>query len=184
MSDVWFTSDTHFGHPYLATQVRGFNTVEEHDLAIMSSWNDVVGENDRVYHLGDFCLGGWEHAKFCLNNLRGKVFLLRGNHERDAEKLQKMEPDSFVWIKDVFRLKVGEQGIWLSHYAHRSWPQAHYGYWHLFGHSHGGLADHGRSMDVGVDTASWFMPYSYEEIKERMDAKEYVQESHHRQPSK
>jgi calcineurin-like phosphoesterase family protein len=50
---------------------------------------------------------------------------------------------------------------------------------HLTGNSHGGLKDTGgKIMDVGVDTTGGnFMPYSIEDIKERMDARPAFEET-------
>jgi len=57
--------------------------------------------------------------------------------------------------------------ICLHHYSQRRWAKSHYGSWHLFGHSHGGLESFGYSFDVGVDTHN-FYPWSFLEVKERM----------------
>ena len=39
---VRFISDLHFGHKGLALNLRGFNSVEEHDSHIITMWNSVV----------------------------------------------------------------------------------------------------------------------------------------------
>lgn len=52
---IWFTSDTHFGHNNIMKFCqRPWKTVEEMDNALIQNWNSVVGENDIVFHLGDF----------------------------------------------------------------------------------------------------------------------------------
>ena len=45
----------------------------------------------------------------------------------------------------------------------RVWNASHRGSIHLFGHSHGNLPDHGKSMDVSADTNN-FYPYSIDDI--------------------
>ena len=65
--------------------------------------------------------------------------------------------------------------LFLSHYAHRAWP----GLWretrHLYGHSHGCLADTTRSCDVGVD--AWNdRPVTLDAILIRQDAASGVPE--------
>lgn len=73
---VWFTSDTHFGaERTLELSRRPFKNVEEMDDIIIRNWNEVVGENDYVIHLGDF--GDYENVK----KLNGKVILVYGNYE-------------------------------------------------------------------------------------------------------
>lgn len=50
MSKVFFTSDTHFSHGYVA-QTRRFEAAEDHDDDIVESWNSIVGKRDTVWHL-------------------------------------------------------------------------------------------------------------------------------------
>lgn len=53
----WFSSDLHFGHNKdFIYQARGFNSIEEHDKAIVDNWNSIVDEDDDVYLLGDLML--------------------------------------------------------------------------------------------------------------------------------
>ena len=59
--------------------------------------------------------------------------------------------------------------VWLSHYAHRSWPAQHYGAYHFYGHSHGALPHVGRSRDVGIDVLDMgFGPRTFEELTKEM----------------
>ncbi len=69
------------------------------------------------------------------------------------------------------RLSIQDRGmpdpvdVWMSHYAHRTWPDAHRGRIHLFGHSHGSIPATPSSCDVGVDV--WrFRPVTLPEIQE------------------
>jgi hypothetical protein len=51
----------------------------------------------------------------------------------------------------------------------RVWNKAHYGAFHLYGHSHGSLPPQGRSHDVGTNV--WdYRPVTLAEVKERLDA--------------
>jgi calcineurin-like phosphoesterase family protein len=86
---------------------------------------------------------------------------------------------AFQWVKDYYELTVeeadapgGTQSIVLFHYALRVWNRAHYGAWHLYGHSHGTLPDipGSLSLDVGVDCHD-FTPLSYNEVKAMMNAR-------------
>ena len=82
-SKVFFTADTHFCHARLIA-IRGFETVEEHDVALVNNWNRVVQPQDTVIHLGDFLLGAGDRSKeVCINlfnRLNGHIVLLWGNH--------------------------------------------------------------------------------------------------------
>ena len=76
MSKIWFTSDTHFGSDRtLDMSKRPFKTVEEMDNTIISNWNEVVKQEDTVYHLGDF--GDFNKAI----QLNGNIILITGNYD-------------------------------------------------------------------------------------------------------
>lgn len=78
MGNVWFTGDTHFGHERTRQlSKRPFNSIEEMDNVMISNWNNVVAEDDIVYHIGDF---GDYKKSFLLN---GNIILLLGNYERN-----------------------------------------------------------------------------------------------------
>ena len=59
------------------------------------------------------------------------------------------------------------QGIWVSHYAHRAWPNSWRGDLHLYGHSHGAPPGTRTSEDVGVDCWDW-RPVTLGQILEKM----------------
>ncbi len=53
--NIFFTSDTHFGHKDIIDYYkRPYASVEEMDAALEKNWNETVKPNDKVYHLGDF----------------------------------------------------------------------------------------------------------------------------------
>lgn len=153
---IWFTADEHYGHAKIIEYCkRPFSSVEEMDAEMISSFNLVVGKDDKTYHLGDFTLNGnpEEVYKKYINNLNGEHVFLKGSHD--------------YWLKKSYaRMLVENFGtchIVMCHYAMRVWHLSHYNSWHLYGHSHGSLPGQGKSMDVGVDTHD-FSPYSLESI--------------------
>ena len=55
---TFFTSDHHFGHAKIIEYCkRPFSSVEEMNQVMIDRWNEVVGPDDHVYHLGDFAFG-------------------------------------------------------------------------------------------------------------------------------
>ena len=63
---IWFTSDTHFSHSNIVKGVsnwenkescRDFKTVREMNHLLICNFNEVIGTDDELYHLGDV---GWE----------------------------------------------------------------------------------------------------------------------------
>lgn len=182
--NVWFTADTHFNHAgIIRVCKRPFDItvegVEKMNETLIAAWNARVEDGDVVYHLGDFCWRG--DPRIFTARLKGTIVFIRGNH--DAKNLHNKVPN----VHDVKLIKVvgggsspmPHQKIWLSHYAHRSWPDSHYGSWHLYGHDHGSLIDdiNALSMDVGVDTRIDLAPYSLAEIRARMARKIFLPEA-------
>jgi len=54
-----------------------------HDEMITTKWNNVVGKDDTVLHLGDFAFRNIEENS---DNLNGNKILIRGNHDRKSSK--------------------------------------------------------------------------------------------------
>lgn len=76
---IFVTSDTHFGHVRVA-ELRGFDTVADHDRELVDRWNNTVGVEDIVYHLGDFSMN--LKALSVVSELNGSVNLVAGNHDQ------------------------------------------------------------------------------------------------------
>ena len=54
---IFFTSDTHFGHGgALGLYRRPFASVPAMNEALVARWNETVGPEDTVWHLGDFAI--------------------------------------------------------------------------------------------------------------------------------
>ena len=156
------TADLHLGHGLgqpgrsgiLKHTERPWNTVEEHDEALIANWNEIVPHRAVVAILGDFA---WcDHAKY-LQRLNGKKILVCGSHDR-------MSQDALALFREVHKsaamLNFGNQRIfWCSHCCFRVWERGHYGVGHLFGHSHGRLETYNLSLDVGIDSGRAFEKY-------------------------
>lgn len=185
MSNIWFTSDHHWGHANIIRfSQRPFADVEEMDEALIERWNRVVQKGDTVYHLGDIFLHkDLQRAHEIRDRLKGQICLIKGNHESTAQRMR----ERFGWIKEYAEVRIpdasapgGEQMIVLCHYAFRIWNKSHHGSWHLYGHSHGSLPDdpNARSFDVGVDCHD-YAPISYARVKSIMATKRFVPVDHH-----
>ncbi len=186
MSDIWFTSDTHFNHPKIIEpdySDRPFDSIESMTYAIITNWNNCVSPGDDVYHLGDFALS-WgkkseKEIRRIFEQLNGHKHLIIGNHDRK-------EVTNLPWatVSHYKEIKVNlgrehKQRIVLSHYALRVWNQMHRGAWMLHGHSHGNLSDiGGKIMDVGVDT-SHYAPLNIDDVDMLMSSRDVITYDHH-----
>ncbi len=179
MTTLFFTADHHFGHKrILEYSERPFESIEAMDQAMIERWNEKVGPEDEIYHLGDVGLCSPGKLRKILAQLNGKIYLIKGNHEKSALTCR----ERFEWIKDYYELAVpdpdhdrGRQPIVLFHYALRVWNASHWGTYHLYGHTHGTLPDDpkARSFDIGVDCHN-FYPLSYDEVKAIMQQKDWT----------
>lgn len=177
-SNIWFTSDLHFGH----RGILGFtdrhtvwSTPDDMDEGIIANLNARIKPGDTVYHLGDFTFH--RQSKTILNIMRrlnGDWHHLRGNHDR-------LKPDvlnAFAWQGDYKRIKVDNQAVILFHYPIISWHGIHRETWHLHGHCHGNLdvkcpkCNHrpiARRLDVGIDNhPDGYHPWSWDEVRQHM----------------
>ena len=121
------------------------------------------------------------------NTVAGCIGLVLGNHDPQTTS-GRVRPEFgglFHEVHSLLRIKVPVNGephlIVLCHYALRVWDRAHYGAWHLFVHSHGGLADdpHARSWDAGVDH-NGYAPMSFDEVAAVVARKTFRALDHHR----
>lgn len=182
---IYFISDTHWGHKNIIQYSnRPFSSVEEMDEMLIKNWNERVGQNDTVYHLGDFAFSPYDVLKRTAKRLLGTKHLILGNHDKAIiqHRAELVNSGTFASIQNYHELKVGSEFIVLFHYGCRVWNRSHRGSWLLYGHSHGSLPAFGKSVDVGVDNKeihSEYRPTSFEEIKKFMAEREFVQVDHH-----
>lgn len=176
--EFYLTADTHFGHRLVAQDIRGFDTIEQHDEALVTAWNERVKPGDVVYHLGDFMLPQHQdRAEKLLRTLHGTKNLILGNHERPQAVRAKGWASTQQYKHKRFRSGFH---VCMFHYAMRTWEGMHYGYFHAYGHSHGQLEPiWGRSMDVGVDTRLDFSPWHVDEFFALLDCMPVLEEGHH-----
>ena len=164
MSNVWFTSDTHFGHKAIIRFCkRPFSSVEDMDETLIQRWNQRVKPGDVVWHLGDFAFHKSKEQLITLfNRLNGDKCLITGNHDNtDTRRL--------LWAntKALTTLNIDSAPVVLCHYGMRVWDRSHHGSLHLYGHSHNKLPGDNQSLDVGVDC--WdFRPVNIDEIRARL----------------
>ena len=86
MGKIFMISDTHFGDDGSIVKYEGrpFRNGEEMREALIANWNQTVGPQDTIYHLGDFASGlKREEIKSILQRLQGRKILIMGNHDRD-----------------------------------------------------------------------------------------------------
>jgi calcineurin-like phosphoesterase family protein len=149
------------------------------DDDLLDNINSCVKENDTLYHLGDFHLGGkknnYEVASYYRNRIKCKtIHLVWGNH--DDHVIQ----DLFTTTQDLLDVNSHSKHFVFCHYAMACWNKKHKGALHCYGHSHSSAEEwlasimpNRRSLDVGVDNAykllGKFRPFSIDEVISLID---------------
>ena len=171
-NNVWFTSDTHYGHSNIVKgvtnwrnaegevpieQVRDFSSVETMNELMVSNINQHVQASDWLIHLGDWSFGGYDKIEEFREQINcNNVVLILGNHDhhiqRDIPKFRKM----FNHITHYEELKITRGNdtnnmLILCHYPIISWNQMHHGSFMLHGHQHlkgEKIFGQGKRMDI------------------------------------
>ena len=208
---IFFTSDTHYGHTNICRGVtnwrgengdvpidttRDFETLEQMNDRIVESINSVVGEDDTLFHLGDWSFGGYDNIEEFRNRIVCKnIHLILGNHDHHIERNKGDIQRLFSSVNQYLRLQVsvypgtklyaGDVDLVLMHYPIASWYNMNDGVIHLHGHIHLPSVkklSQGKAMDVGVDGNN-LMPYSLGQIMNIMQtqpiAKLSLPQDHH-----
>ncbi len=159
---TWFTADTHFGHAgALSLYRRPFPTIAAMNAAMVERWNQTVGPDDEVWHLGDFALRTTPSAAAdLLRALNGRKHLVTGNN--DSREIIALPEWSSV--QPYSEITVDAHRLVLCHYAFRTWNGMAKGALNLHGHSHGRLKPLPKQTDVGVDC--WdFRPVTVQQMR-------------------
>ena len=163
------------------------------DDELIHQINSMVGENDILWHLGDFSMhhhsdrGYYQRCRGIRDRIRCKnINIIWGNH--DDFEIRDLFGEAYG-LKDL-RIQGGPM-IVLCHYAMAVWNKSHRGSFHLYGHSHSSaepwLEENmpGRkSMDAGVDNAALILgayrPWSYAEILDIFSKRSGHSMDHHK----
>jgi len=176
MSDIFFTSDTHFGHANIITYSnRPFSSVEDMNEKLIENWNKRVSIDSVVYHLGDFAMGPRQNI-YLRQKLNGKITLIKGNHDRSTAAMLQA---GFDKVYKNLTIEVDGYKLYLAHIpAHipdpssRKYessliqaPPVYYDYY-LCGHVHTQWKRIGKTINVGVDVSD-FVPLTLSELLAR-----------------
>ncbi len=186
LTNYFVTSDTHFGHRGIITHSqRPFANIDEMDEFLVKQWNDRVGPNDVIWHLGDFSFRKQGETLGLLYRLDGRKHLIKGNHDRLSQEVKKC----FHSVLEYSEQKINPDGekIVLCHYPFDTWNKSHYGRWHLHGHSHGSLTTRrAYRLDVGVDARPQrdYAPWAWDELIDHMSREKLTKPVDHHTPRK
>jgi len=168
---VWFTSDSHYHHPNICSAttkwinpvtIREFKSLEHMNATIVENINEFVGQDDILFHLGDWSFGGFDKTREFRDRLVcNNIHLVLGNHDDHIEKNKDGIRSLFASVNEYVELEVNYPWLGsvihnfvLMHFPIASWNHLTKGHMHLHGHLHlkkNVRANKGKMMDVGVD---------------------------------
>ena len=182
---LFFTSDTHYNHANICSATtkwnnpvtcREFKTLEHMNSHLVGNINEVVGQDDILFHLGDWSFGGFESIeKFRSQIVCKNVHLITGNHDHHIENNHEGCQNLFSSVNKYLNLIVkynvgtplmGEARFALMHFPLASWDNMARGAIHLHGHVHFNpnmRLQEGKMMDVGVD-GNMLYPIQLQEV--------------------
>src|SRR4029077_2980115 len=173
-----YTSDLHMGHKNIIDYCdRPFRTADDQcDIQDMNEslirwYNEIVGPDDDVYIIGDFCMGDKNQIPNLARRLTGRKHLILGNH--DYVKPGKVRPQileaGFVSVTEELEVIDGGRKLMLRHKPFE--PPQGYDY-ALCGHVHTSFTrasfvkpytgtpywepdPDGKTVNVGVDVSGY-----------------------------
>ena len=201
---IWFVSDTHFGHVSILyfhplrreacgvtleeLQSDKNSAIAKHDQWLINKWNETVRKQDTVYFLGDFCLKNKEYTENILRQLKGKKFLIRGNHDKSLNGLE----NYFEWVGDIKEAKFTNNQfkfidpnetfcVEMCHFPMLTWNRRPHGTCMVHGHSHGNANNVNEltgelRVDVGLDNQYW--DYNFVELEQLYNYYKNIIQSH------
>jgi calcineurin-like phosphoesterase family protein len=129
---TWLISDTHFFHENIGQYCSRPDGWQD---LIVKSWNLWIRPDDIVFHLGDLALGKKEYAEALIPQLNGKLYLMRGNHDRRS--IAFYHGFGITLVKDPHRMET-DTGLKLV-FSHRPIVPLSPGLLNLHGHIHNNI---------------------------------------------
>lgn len=161
MENVFFTSDHHFGHKLIIDfESRPFENAMEMNEAMIGRWNEVVGPEDKVFHLGDFSFLNLEATRAIVSRLNGYKMLILGNHDRGRGRAWWLEA-GFDEVSEY--PLIYKDFFFLSHEP--MYMNKHMPYVNVHGHIHGQKYEGKNYFNICVE--HWeYRPLSFEQIRD------------------
>jgi len=153
---LWFTSDTHYNHANICSSttkwtnpvtLRDFKSLEHMNATLVGNINEKVGQDDILFHLGDWSFGGFDQIqKFRDQIVCKNVHIILGNHDHhiadNKEGIQSLFSSVNKYVDLVVKYNIGtplqgEVRFALMHFPIASWDNMARG--------------EGKMMDVGCE---------------------------------
>ena len=126
---TWIISDTHFFHMNIGRYCDRSDGWQE---TIIENWNRLIQSDEVVFHIGDLALGKRENIESLVPLLNGRLYLMRGNHDRRSNGFYQRQ--GITLVPDPSRMDL-PSGLTLI-FSHRPILPLDPGVLNLHGHVH------------------------------------------------
>jgi calcineurin-like phosphoesterase family protein len=188
MSKTLVLTDPHLFHGLVA-ELRGFETIEEHNAWFVDMYNSHVTKRDITFWLGDLTVGSGKATEAALSlveTLPGRKVFIAGNHDNDvnphggkAQNRINRWAQAFDFVGSQHTERVYGRYVNFSHFPYDAnehdfakdgtgdrfapYRVPDTGRWLVHGHSHwSGKYSGERQLHAGLD--AWGRPVTKEEI--------------------
>jgi len=137
--------------------IRNFRNVENMNYEMIKRWNNAVSNKDKVYHLGDFCMGNKQQTTEIVSQLNGEITLVKGNHSKKSNK----------WYRECGFDSVIDGGLFLEDkyiLTHKPLEFVSSPYYNISGHTHTYNTPNPRVFNVSVEQIN-YTPILFEKVK-------------------
>lgn len=168
MANIFLISDIHFGHRNIClfkredgSPLRPWDDPDEMDEAMVERWNNRVGPNDIVYHLGDVVIN--RRCLQIIGRLNGDKRLILGNHDifNHADYLP-----YFKRLHSSIKL----DNLLLTHIPVHVDSVAHWARCNVHGHVHAQDIPNAKYLNVSAEMID-YTPVSLEDLRALITAK-------------
>ena len=168
---IYFGSDWHVGHNKILSfcDRRPIESLDEMREYFLNFTLATLKEGDELWLLGDICFTGTKDFLNELSKAKGKLHLVKGNHDRSEVRNHK------IWegVYDYHELEgIHTLPVILMHYPIESWRKQKHGSLHLHGHTHNNLSHDTHPIDNRWDVG-------YDSIKQPFASLSEIQTKHY-----
>lgn len=162
---IFFISDCHYNHKNIIGYCeRPFKDAEEMNERILDNVNSVVGKDDKLFDLGDFCFGTLKEIRGFVSRYKCKnVSLILGNHDR-------FKPSQYMDAGFTFASRfpiIYHEFLILSHSPVFIGPGP---YFNLHGHTHQNQFDLASKTHLNLCVENWnYTPISLSMILDHIN---------------
>lgn len=130
---------------------------------MISHWQEAIGSNSTILHLGDLALGTREQIESLGKLLPGKKYLIRGNHDKRSRGFYRSIGFELI---EPFDISFGDFRVRFTHYPDDDFVNESNFHLNVHGHIHSRLRENPRFINASVEHTN-FKPIAILDLLEK-----------------